>query len=406
VTVPSRAALPCLLAACALALFALALFAQALRGAGDPLSPQSLANLHFASTPRYAAAIGELSRVWPPLYPSVLWLFAAFGIPPLAVNGGLFAAGVALLVPLGRRVAPAVHPAWWAALYAVSGFHLENLQQLVSEALLVPLSLGLLLAAIRCSERGAAADYALVGVLLAACCLTRYFALAWLAPAVFAALALRAPAPLATRAARAGATVLASALPVLGWMLHARLSTGFSTGMDRFSPRIFAGKTTLLENLVHTARTLFVDWFSPSQSGSHAAVGSEWRLEPAAAAVAVVAGVLVLACARAAMRARPGTGARAGAIVFLLPGFSLGYVACLLVLWTAGNNDPIYSRFLYPSYVFFGLSAAHVYSHVKSSGEAGARRPFQALYVWMLAAQLAGTARLLASGSGAAATSP
>jgi hypothetical protein len=103
-------------------------------------------------------------------------------------------------------------------------------------------------------------------------------------------------------------------------------------------------------------------------------------------------------------RAKPEPVALSGALGWLLPGFSLGYLACLLVLWTAGNNDPIYTRFLYPSYAFLGLSAAHVYSHVKASAAAAAHRPFQALYLWMLAAQAAGTLVRLAGGD--AATSP
>jgi hypothetical protein len=59
---------------------------------------------------------------------------------------------------------------------------------------------------------------------------------------------------------------------------------------------------------------------------------------------------------------------------------------------------------IHPSYAFFRLSAAHVYSHVKVSATSAARRPFQALYLWMLAAQAAGTLVRLAGGN--AATSP
>ena len=78
----------------------------------DPLSPQSHADLRFAATPDYGTALSELSRVWPPLYPSLLWVLGASRVSPHSVNLLLFVISLALLVPVGRQVAPAVHPAW------------------------------------------------------------------------------------------------------------------------------------------------------------------------------------------------------------------------------------------------------------------------------------------------------
>jgi len=35
--------------------------------------------------------------------------------------------------------------------------------------------------------------------------------------------------------------------------------------------------------------------------------------------------------------------------------FLLVYVVITVLVWTIGNNDPIYTRFLYPSYVYMIL---------------------------------------------------
>lgn len=362
---------------------ALVLLAGSLQHPGEPLSPQSLANRAFASSLDYGTAIEKLNRVWPPLYPSLLWVAKRAALPPDQVSWILFAAGLALLVPVGRRLAPEVHPGWWIGLYTAFSFHVPLLQQLVSETLLVPLALALVWALLEYRDRGRTRDLALVGVLLAACFLTRYFALVWLAPLSLLFVARAAPGTPVAKVVRAGSVVGLACLPVLAWMLHARLTTGFLTGMDRFAPRIFDAKTTLGGNLLFTGRTLFVDAFVPGRSGTHAAVGSDWTLDPTGVAVGVVAVALAAWCCIEARKTPPRS--------WLLLGLSVGYPLLLIAVWTAGNNDPIYTRFLYPSYVFFGLAAAHVYSCVKATGEPRARWPFRALYVWLAVAQLAGS---------------
>ena len=67
-----------------------------------------------------------------------------------------------------------------------------------------------------------------------------------------------------------------------------------------------------------------------------------------------------------------------------------------MLLWTIGNNDPIYSRFLYPSYVFFLLAGFHAYSNLKPSSHSHAqgawlRAPFLALFALVLAVQALAT---------------
>jgi hypothetical protein len=387
------------LAAPAAALVASVLFLLALSGQHDPLSPQSIANQHFAETASYATALSELNRAWPPLYPTLLWAVTAMGIPLGQVNALLFLGTLALLFFAGRRVAPGVHPAWAVALYAACAFNVFNLHQLVSEALFIPLTIGTLLLTRRCARTGAARDQVLLSALLAACCLTRYFALVWLVPFVGLALVVGGSSEARSRIARAAAICIGAALPLAGWMLHARATTGYLTGMERFAPRIFSEKTTLLGNLSLGGRTLFLDGFVPGTNASHAAVGPEFGADPVGLIVGGVVGigalVLGVVCTRVALAVPSPRNTHRGVLAVLLPGLSLGYGVVLLAVWSLGNNDPIYSRFLYPCYVFFVLGGVHVYAHVKSASGASAsraaRRPFQTLYALMLSSQAVGT---------------
>ncbi|MBW2232607.1 MAG: glycosyltransferase family 39 protein [Deltaproteobacteria bacterium] len=390
-----RAAPIAALLACVLCLLALSL-------QDDPLSPQSLANQYFAATPRYTTALSELNRVWPPLYPSTLWGLTAVGVPLGQVNALLLLTTLSLLFFAGRRVAPGVDPAWGVALYAACAFNAFNLHQLVSEALLIPLALGTLVLTCRCASTAGVRDHVLLSALLAACCLTRYFALVWLVPVV--GLALLATRPRAHRVWRAAAVTVGAMLPLGAWMLHARISTGYLTGMERFSPRIFSEKTTLLENLSFGGRTLFLDGFTPGANASHASVGVDWSLDPIGIAVAAGAVALALWCTRVAVAARAAgraasTNDSAGVAWVLLPGLSLGYLAVLLTVWTLGNNDPLYGRFLFPCYVFFMLAGMHLYAGVKRTAIV-ARRPFQLLYALMLASQSIGTIGVVAQALG------
>jgi hypothetical protein len=374
-------------------LFALAgVLSTTLVEVGDPLSPQSVGNRAFAEAGDYATALAELGHVWPPLYPSLLFCADAVGVSPHAFGLLLFGASIALLFPLGRRIAPGVHPGWWAGLYALAEVHAANLRQLSSEVLLIPLALGVLWASLVCAERGRVRDYSLLTLLLGASCFTRYFAVFWLVPVVFLVLAWCAPGAPLPRLARAALASAVALLPVSVWMFTAWLTTGFLTGMDRAAPRALAAWTTFDLNLTLTARTVLLDWFVPGRSASHAALIKGWVFEPLIAASAALTVALASACLAAAWRGGRRALASEPAAGWLLMGLSLGYGFWLIALWTVGNNDPIYTRFVYPAYVFVGLAMFHFYSRVKAQGTARLRQPFRMLYAWALAIQVVGLA--------------
>ena len=380
-------------AALGVALLATALSLVALQLESEPLSPQSWLNQGTAKADSLARAIARLDGRWPPLYPMVLRSLGAVGIPIQHANALLFLATLALLVPVGRRVAPRVDPAWWIALYAVASFNAFNLHQLSSEALLIPLSLAAFYLASHPSTRRSRALDSGLAALLALSCLTRYFAVVSLLPVVGVALLWHGEGTTRERISRAYLITGAASLPVLAWMLYAQSESGFLTGMDR---SLFAQQTALPANLLSTARAIFLDFLAPGEVATQAAVGLRWSWHPVG--IVVGCGALGLAglCTRVALRSArsPAREDReAGRLALLLAGLSIGYLLLTIGVWSVTNNDPIYTRFLYPSYVFFGLAGAHVYSHTKErlANDRASRRPFQWLYGLLLGTHAAGT---------------
>jgi hypothetical protein len=359
---------------------------------GD-LSPQSQVNLAFALEPSYDEALRRLGHRWPPLYPSVLWVGARFGIPPEVTNLLLFLGTLAALLPAARQLAPAVHPGFPVGLYALCAFNYWNLHQFVSEALLIPIALGLLLLCERC-RRGDASrqDLAALTTLAAVACLTRYFAIFWLLPV--AAWAGSGP-PDRRRWLRAGTVLAIAAAPVGLWMAQARRISGHLTGADRFAPRMYESLTTFGANLELTARTLALDWFGTRGPASHAALRGPWEPSMLEASLLGLAGACIVGCSLAAFRSsrESSTSVPSQPTRGLLLGyFSLGFVVWIWLLWTLGNNDPIYSRFLYPAYVFFLLAGFRIYSQVKLDrashpGGHWERAPFRALFGLVAAIQ-------------------
>ena len=60
------------------------------------------------------------------------------------------------------------------------------------------------------------------------------------------------------------------------------------------------------------------------------------------------------------------------------------YVVLLIAVWTVGNNDPIYTRFLYPAYPLLVLLAFAAYARVRESGPAWGVVAWRALFAALL----------------------
>jgi len=337
------------------------------------LSIQSELNLRFAGRASLASALERYPKFRPPLYPALLWLAEHSGIAALRVNELVFLATLPLLYFLARRSlggVKAIHP---VLLYAVANFNYVNLHQATAEGLFVLLSLVLILALADVSREDEGwVPTALIVAATGGLCLTRYFAVYFAVPLVALHVLWRAPGPFPRKALKLLAALGASLLPLLLWMWIARRETGFWTGVDRLAPRTFpegashwAGLTGIRAHLTLWAKTLLVDFFSPNLYAAHGVVTRPHRpslVEWALVAVAAVAlAATLVAWRRRGRQASRETGHERALVAqaFVL------YNAATVATWTFANNDPIYTRFLFPSYVFLVLLGFYAYADVR-----------------------------------------
>jgi hypothetical protein len=360
------------------------------------LSIQSELNLRFAGRDSLVSALERYPKLRPPLYPVLLWLAEACGIAARRVNELIFLATLPLLYVLASRSLGRVRPVHPVLLYAAANFNYVNLHQPTAEGLFVLLSLVLVLGLADVSREDEGwIPTALIAVATAGLCLTRYFAVYSALPLVAWNVLQRAPGPFLRRLVRLSAILAAALVPLLVWMWVARRETGFWTGVDRLAPRTFpegaahwAALTGFRANVTLWLKTVVVDFFSPTLYAAHGVVtrpyspsAVEWTL------VGLSAVALVAALAAWRRRGREASRSRdAGCERVLVAEAFVLYNAMTLATWTLANNDPIYTRFLYPSYVFLVLLGFYAYADVRRwTGSPWGPLAFKLLYAALLA---------------------
>jgi hypothetical protein len=358
------------------------------------LSIQSELNLRFAGRDSLLSALERYPKLRPPLYPVLLWLAEAFGIAARRVNEIVFLATLPLLYVLARRSLGRVNPVHPVLLYTVANFNYVNLHQLTAEGLFVFLSLVLVLGLADISDEYAGwIPLALIAVATSGLCLTRYFAVYFALPLAIVNVLWLAPGPLLRRVTRLATVLAAAVVPLLVWMWIARRETGFWTGVDRLAPRTFpegaahwAGLVGWRANLTLWLKTLVVDFFSPTQYAAHSVVTRPYwpsLVEWALVGLSAVALVVALVAWRRRGRERGSEERRERVLV--AQAFVL-YNVATLATWTFANNDPIYTRFLYPSYVFLILLGFYAFADVRRwTASPWAPLAFKLLYASLLA---------------------
>ena len=336
------------------------------------LSIQSELNLRFAGRPSLLSALERYPKLRPPLYPILLWLSAAAGLSPLRVNELVFLATLALLYVLARHSLRGVHPIHPVLLYAVANFNYVNLHQTTAEGLFVLLSLVLILGlGLFSREAEGFVPLALVTVATAGLCLTRYFAVYFAVPLVILNLLRLGPGSWLRRARDTAVSLALALAPLAVWMWIARRETGSWTGADRMEARTlpegvayWAGLTTPAANVRLWLKTLLVDFFSPDLYAAHSVVTHPHRPSAVEWTFVAMAGAALVA-ALLAWRRRGGDGRDEGPERALVAQAFFLYNAATLLTWSFANNDPIYTRFLYPSYVFLILLGFYAYAEVR-----------------------------------------
>ncbi|MCZ6745640.1 MAG: hypothetical protein O7C74_00310 [Acidobacteria bacterium] len=367
------------------------------------LTFQARANLNLARSEKpFTEAVGEFRGTIPPLYASLLFAGGRLGIPPGWINELLLLLGLAALFLFSLREQSVIHPALPVALYGITHAAYAFGKILVSETLFITLALCILLVLRHTLQTDGMAWLVLLTLLCAAHFLTRYIGVFWLGPVVGLHLLLR-EGPLRRRILRTAAFSLAALAPLTAWVIRTYMKTGTLTGMDRFSDQRFqAGHarweemTDLPHNLWFTIKTFIMDLFSPTRTAYHFEVE-----KPFSAGLLEVLGLLLAAGAVIALlwmerrRTREQVKGNIAAdsfkvrllalhrrsATFLIVEFIGAFLLALMVLWTVGNNDPIYTRFLLPTYALIILLLVQL---LDGAVRRGAPLPAQALLVGLL----------------------
>lgn len=340
-----------------------------------PRMEQASSNVRFAERPSLARALSGYPRLWPPLYPLLLrgWM-RGIGLPPLRMNETLFLATLPLLWLACREVAPGVHPLAPALFWSVAHFNHADFYQLTADALVTPLMLAFFLLLLGYARKPSAPWLVTLLLVSAALLTSRYFSLFVVPPVVLSVILSVPGLDLRGRLRHALGLLLALA-PAFAWMVSAWLRTGFVTGADRQAARQFPAYLQYWSqlqsptgNLYAWSKTLFLDLFSTRRHGALAFVTTEYEVYPLEWMLLTLAfacaGIALLAWLR--RRTAPLSRALHTPIGIALALFAV-HNLMLLVVWTLGNNDPLHSRYLWPSYamlVLFGLAA---YASVRSA---------------------------------------
>ena len=384
--------------------FTFAYFAHRGFSGRGSLSVQSKAMLDRSETLEKAVQPG----IWPPGYPLTLLLGRTAGLPPRTTNLLLFYASCLLLGLLHRRMFPESRPLWALVLFAACAFNYYNLSQFTAEVLVVPLALGVSLLLLLYLRKRTFSLLLGLSLCCAAIFVSRYHALAWLLPLVGGHLLFPLRKINRRSLVHLAAFGLVALIPVALVMRANYKVNRHLTGMPRLSYEVrklpdnlgyFRESTGPEDNIRLIAQTLFVDFLSPRTLATHevnqSAYRPSWFEWGIALILALAAGIAALCFFRERSRLKnaPVQGkeeAKNGVRGALLPAeFFIGYVVITIILWSIGNNDPIYSRFLYPSYPFLILSGFAGYLFVrKRSSSTLAILPFILFYLSIVSINL------------------
>jgi hypothetical protein len=374
----------------------------------DKISPQSVKNMKFAvRTESLGTALDEYPGIWPPLYPTVLHGAARIGISPPRTNEIIFCLILFWCYRffLKRFGGPSAFAS--VALLALAGHQYANLRQITAEPLFLLLALVAYQQILAYTSQASSVRVIRLALVCAALFLTRYMGLIWVLPIALLCILAGRIAP-RTRALHCALLLAISLLPTLGWMTYQHAETGFWTGMDRTAPRRFPAKLTHGKDLkrpqthAHIAlKTLTLDLLVPGAVAFHRNVqdplpkGALGRAIQIAALGFLLYWLWLSADRLRAERPKKRTRTVLQETLFLPSGlaalFFVGFVVGTIALWSVTNNDPIYTRFLYPSYPFLLIAAAG--SLARISRDCRARRfPFYFAYAVVLGVQLVDTA--------------
>ena len=328
------------------------------------LSPQSLKMLKSGMQPTLLQAV-TTTTVWPPGYPLVLFLGHQLHIPFPWINLTLLYVTFTIVFLFLRRFNTALGALAGVLGLTLFSFHYYNYAQFTSEALVVPLSLLILLFLDNYNKQDSPWNIWIISFIAAMAFLSRYQILAWLSPVIILVLLRDRRFSYGKRLRHSALFLSISMMPVSLYMLMNRFRTGYFTGMSRLGgydarpplptegeAAYFATQVSFIHNVKLTFKTYFLDFFSLTSLATHRANRLPYHALPVEI---LTLGVFLAALILASFffiqhhHLRRTNNANYSTIDTLVLAV-LFYIIITIALWTIGNNDPIYTRFLYPSY--------------------------------------------------------
>ncbi|MBN1878174.1 MAG: hypothetical protein JXA33_28400 [Anaerolineae bacterium] len=343
------------------------------------LSPQSRTMVTRSESLESALLPG----VWPPGYPLLLLTAHKLHFPIEYVNLALFLLTFPLIFIIFRWGWKNISPIWPMLLYSVSAFNFYNLAQYTSEALLVPLSMLLVL----CLVAYLKANSFFLLCFIALCCsllfVSRYQMVLWLMPIFLSNFIFLGSSSRKTIVKHTLVFCTIACIPIGIIGLRNYLETGYLTGIERFnwsSRRLpdaaayFATSTSLCDNIRLTFKTYLIDFVSPITYATHEVNRLPLDISGIEVGIAILFALAIgIICFKIFSSIKSHGSLRRtfrdwivnSPTTFVVTEFFIAYILTTILFWTIGNNDPIYTRFLYPSYIYFILVIFSGYSLVK-----------------------------------------
>lgn len=337
---------------------------------------QTLFNLGVMHSDNLIQGLSNYPKVWPPLYPALLWVVhQTAGLTAFSVNASIFCMALIILTVFCNKHCEPRYAFVPIGLLAINNVFFYNASFATSEMLMLAEAALLMLLMARYLEAPTPGMAFLLGLLTALACWTRYFGLLWLFPTSVVCLLLANTAIRAklTHLVMYGATSFVFSTI---WIAYVYATTGYLTGMSRTGTRpdesvgkfrAFVEQTGFEQNITGTVKTATYDLLSHNGVGNYKVLMFEEfsSYEKFLALVLLLSFSVVVAYLARLVRA--GSVFREFGPGHLPAVFGISYVLLTILIWTSGNNDPIFTRFLYPSYPF--LVVAGYIAYVSSKGQ-------------------------------------
>jgi len=354
------------------------------------LSPQSQNMLARSTSLKSAMHVD----VWPPGYPLLLFVANKIHLPLKFVNLLLFYITLVLLFYISKKSLPQIYYIWLPLFYSLCSFNYYNLSQYTSEAMIVPLSIIILILLAMYLNKNSLSILLPLSLFCSISFISRYQALLWLAPIVIFNILVSMNLEKKILLSHLISFCFIAFGPISFFFINNYLRYGFVTGMDRFNwntrtlppdVQYYAISTGFLDNILLTLKTYFLDFISPFTIATHEANLASYSIS----AIEIGIIVFIISCLLIFFRTIVQqikashsfadlliTSLRQSPLILLSIEFLLVYVVITVLVWTIGNNDPIYTRFLYPSYVYMIIGMFFGYYFIKTYNDSKINRFF------------------------------